>query len=349
MPIGGGGGGDVGIDPVSDADIEFEALIARLRPFFLESAKAAVTEAVAAVPVPTLKPATVTGVDPTARTATVLIDGDTVGITAQVLTELPGLSDRVMVEFVPPSAVFVVGLISAAGVPAGSITAYCGAVTAHAGAVSTAATTGQPPRGWLWCAGQAVSRSDYSALYNAIGTTYGTGDGATTFNVPDFRGRVPLGIDNMGGSDAGRLSSSNTLGTTGGAETHSTVIAHTHSTPSHSHAAGTLAVASHSHDAGTLATASDGSHSHTTNAHTLTNTNTFDVATQNALPNVWSTATIDSGGAHTHTMSGSTGSTAPSISGSTASDGSGTSGSTGTGSTVNHMMPFVSIHYLIKA
>ena len=46
MPISGGGAGDVGTDPVSDADVEFEALIARLRPFFLESAKAAVTEAV---------------------------------------------------------------------------------------------------------------------------------------------------------------------------------------------------------------------------------------------------------------------------------------------------------------
>lgn len=82
------------------------------------------------------------------------------------------------------------------------------------------------PEGWLLCYGQAISRSTYSALFTAIGTTYGTGDGSTTFNLPDLRGRVVAGKDDMGGSSANRLTNQSgglngdTLGATGGAETH---------------------------------------------------------------------------------------------------------------------------------
>lgn len=61
------------------------------------------------------------------------------------------------------------------------------------------------PTGWLLCAGQAVSRTTYAALFTAIGTTWGAGDGSTTFNLPDMRGRVPAGADNMGGNAANRL------------------------------------------------------------------------------------------------------------------------------------------------
>lgn len=50
------------------------------------------------------------------------------------------------------------------------------------------------PDGYLLCEGQAVSRTTYAALFSAIGTTYGVGDGSTTFNVPDPRGRVPVGL-----------------------------------------------------------------------------------------------------------------------------------------------------------
>lgn len=55
--------------------------------------------------------------------------------------------------------------------------------------------TGTAPTGWLLCNGDAVSRTTYAALFAVIGTTFGTGDGSTTFNVPDFRGRVPAGVD----------------------------------------------------------------------------------------------------------------------------------------------------------
>ena len=57
------------------------------------------------------------------------------------------------------------------------------------------------PTGWLLCQGQAVSRTTYAKLFAVIGTTYGSGDGSTTFNVPDMRGRFPLG--------AGALQSNN--------------------------------------------------------------------------------------------------------------------------------------------
>jgi microcystin-dependent protein len=49
------------------------------------------------------------------------------------------------------------------------------------------------PAGWLLCDGAAYSRGQYQALFDAIGTTYGAGDGSSTFNVPDLRGRFPLG------------------------------------------------------------------------------------------------------------------------------------------------------------
>jgi len=65
------------------------------------------------------------------------------------------------------------------------------------------------PTGWFLCYGQAVSRTDNADLFTAIGTTYGTGDGSTTFNLPDLRGRTIAGVDDMGGSAASRLTGDN--------------------------------------------------------------------------------------------------------------------------------------------
>jgi len=94
------------------------------------------------------------------------------------------------------------------------------------------------PTGWLLCYGHAVSRTTYAALFTAVGTTFGSGDGSTTFNLPDLRGRAPFGVDNMGGTAANRITSGGsgisgtTLGGAGGAETVTLTQAQM---PSHSH------------------------------------------------------------------------------------------------------------------
>lgn len=60
------------------------------------------------------------------------------------------------------------------------------------------------PSGWLKANGAAVSRTTYADLFTAIGTTHGSGDGSTTFNVPDLRGEFIRGWDNGKGTDSGR-------------------------------------------------------------------------------------------------------------------------------------------------
>lgn len=116
------------------------------------------------------------------------------------------------------------------GVPTGALTMWAGA-------------GGSPPSGWLLCNGQAVSRTTFAALFSAIGASYGAGDGSTTFNVPDFRSRVPFGLD------AGQAAN-DALGETGGARTVTLTSAQS-------------GVPAHSHGDGTLSAASGGSHSHT--------------------------------------------------------------------------------------
>lgn len=61
------------------------------------------------------------------------------------------------------------------------------------------------PYGWLKANGAAVSRTAYAALFGVIGTTFGAGDGATTFNLPELRGEFPRGFDDGRGVDSGRV------------------------------------------------------------------------------------------------------------------------------------------------
>ena len=129
-------------------------------------------------------------------------------------------------------------------VPASDFKEYImptGAVLPYAGSSA--------PTGFLLCYGQAISRSTYADLFSAISTTYGTGDGSSTFNVPDLRGRVVAGQDDMGGSSANRLTdqtgglNGDTLGDTGGSETHTLTTAqmpaHTHTVTAHENPGGT--------------------------------------------------------------------------------------------------------------
>lgn len=103
------------------------------------------------------------------------------------------------------------------------------------------------PAGWIFCYGQAISRTTYAALFAVLGTTYGTGDGSTTFNIPDFRGRVSAGKDDMGGTAANRLAtqvSGATLGAAGGFETHILTVPQM---PAHEHQGQTSLNGSHFH------------------------------------------------------------------------------------------------------
>jgi microcystin-dependent protein len=80
--------------------------------------------------------------------------------------------------------------------------------------------------GWLVCDGRAISRETYSALFALIGTTFGSGDNTTTFNLPNGKGRIPLGAQSSSGTGY------YCVGNTGGAETHTLSI---NEMPSHDH------------------------------------------------------------------------------------------------------------------
>ena len=99
------------------------------------------------------------------------------------------------------------------------------------------------PDGWLWCNGAAVSRSVYAKLFEVIGEKYGAGDGSTTFNLPDFRERVPEGgkqLDDLRYIAAGLPTMVHShVGTADSAGDHAHTVA-TNSTGGHTHTRGTM-------------------------------------------------------------------------------------------------------------
>lgn len=162
------------------------------------------------------------------------------------------------------------------------------------------------PTGWLLCSGQAVSRSTYAALFDAIGTTFGSGNGSTTFNLPDYRGRVGAGRDNMGGSSTNRLTTSsngfggdaNSLGATGGSQSHTLTEGQ---------------LPSHNHSSGSLSTGNAGSHNHDVPASSVNTSHQHGTTTRLAAGGTggaWNTFTytsMNNAGTHNHSVNGSTG------------------------------------------
>lgn len=158
------------------------------------------------------------------------------------------VGDKVWI--IKQGSVWLVGgrLSGGQATPVGTVNAYAGATA---------------PDGWLLCNGAAVSRTTYAALYAVIGTTYGAGDGSTTFNVPNLTNRVPVGsggtysAGNTGGAATVTLSESQIP-----AHTHGSVADHTHSVPRGA-ANATVASGSGATVANTTATSTGGAGGHT--------------------------------------------------------------------------------------
>jgi len=169
------------------------------------------------------------------------------------------------------------------------------------------------PTGYLLCQGQAVSRSTYAALFAVVGTTYGSGDGSTTFNLPDLRQRVPVGKHTTG--------TFSTLGVAGGAETHSITAAEM---PAHTHSV----------DPPSTSTLSAGSHTHSYQDY-YNKSEYSDDANDRVVGSdgtTYSNRDTDPAGAHTHTLD----------------IVSFTSGSAGSGTAMSLLQPYIVLNYIIK-
>lgn len=136
------------------------------------------------------------------------------------------------------------------------------------------------PSGWLLCNGQAVSRATYAALFAVVATTFGTGDGSTTFNVPELRGEFIRGLDNARGVDTGRVL---------GSAQASGIAAHNHTAtsvvtdPGHTHTT--------SFGAGVVGTSSGGNLAANTSGSPATGSNTTGITVATTVNNSTGTET----------------------------------------------------------
>jgi microcystin-dependent protein len=296
--------------------------------------QAAVKEALAAAPAWVKRLGTCKGYSSSTLTANVLLDGDTAEVPCMIQTARPNPGDRVVVEIVPGdvgSVAWVVGKVGGSDLPAGSIMWFTGDISSSIA----------PPSGYLQAYGQLVNIADYPALYSvyqAAGYPHGA-DSGNTFRLPDLRGRAVIAVDNMGGTDAGRIGTANTVGAAGGAES---VTIDTTNLPSHNHG---LGAATGSLSGGTVSgtTSPDGSHTHTTvDSNNMTDAGAATTG-GTTYPWVYSNAgspNTGAAGSHTHTFSGSLTGGSVTIGGSTDYAGGGTA--------LNVLPPHMVVHGCVK-
>lgn len=209
------------------------------------------------------------------------------------------------------------------------------------------------PTGWLLCDGSNVNRSTYSDLFAVVGTTYGSGDGSTTFGLPNLKGRIPVGLD-------AAQTEFNALGETGGFKTHTLTIgempSHTHIQNGHNHTMAHTHSVTHDHPS---VTSTSDTHRHTVEAlnaagnhnHTLGFTGDLSAApidfdspqdsgtittavnndTHNHSVDIPS-ITVTSGGASTTSTTTET----------------ATNQNTGGGDPHNNLQPYIVVNYIIK-
>jgi microcystin-dependent protein len=155
-----------------------------------------------------------TGANQTADDSTIQVDGSG----GYLKVKSAGISSNELATDSVITAKIQDGAVTAAKLDTGAVSVLMPTATVLPYAGSTA------PTGYLVCAGQSVLVADYGDLYDVIGFTYG-GSGSS-FNLPDLRGRVIAGQDDMGGTSADRLTglsgglNGDNLGATGGSETH---------------------------------------------------------------------------------------------------------------------------------
>ena len=205
------------------------------------------------------------------------------------------------------------------------------------------------PTGWLLCNGAAVSREDYVSLFEAIGTSYGTGDGSTTFNVPDLQLRFARGAGS--GSAVGEATTTNThehtVTVASASHDHTHGIAHTHGSGNYSGNTGNSG--NHTHSTNTNTTGAGNTGATLTNSFIAAGNTTLGPANNHAHSTPNHNHSINEGGSGDHSHSSNVG----------GNSGNSSNSNTGNASTANHshnntitstshIPAYVAVNYIIK-
>lgn len=174
---------------------------------------------------------------------------------------------------------------------------------------------GSVPDGYLLCDGSAVSRTSYPALFAVLGETFGSGNGSTTFALPDLRARFILGAND-----------SYTRGATGGEVNHTLTVSEM---PVHSHSCSDGGSHTHTMESG-------GEHTHSSGASGTISVSKGDGTSGTSTVGKGGTADTGSAGLHTHELG-------------TASDHTHSIGNVGGGNAHNNMPPYIALSYIIRA